>query len=168
VSRTTPFYRYDPNLGDPRDTYRRADVVHPEARQPEMPAVFVANVEGETIINTMHGRRPIAWHAEPGTPCLILGYWSDGTVHLQWRAINGAYRVDGRFPPWVVRPDPEAAMAGGGRILKANDPGPVPTGVPNRLVMAGILAVVALVVLALPPVHDALGEVVNALARAPH
>ena len=63
-------------------------------------------------------------HAEPGTPCTILGYWSDGTAHLGWPAIRGTYRVDGRFPAWVVTEDPTAQMAGGGRIMTANDPSP--------------------------------------------
>jgi hypothetical protein len=92
----TPFYRYDPNLGSPRDKYTRADFVHREARGPEVAGVFVANVEGETMINTMWGRRIVPWHAEPGTPCIILGYWSDGSVHVQWPAISGQYRVDAR------------------------------------------------------------------------
>ena len=50
-------YHYDPNLGNPRDAYTRADLVHPEARRPEIPARFVARVDGETIINTMWGKR---------------------------------------------------------------------------------------------------------------
>ena len=115
-------YHYDPNLGNPRDAYTRADVVHPEARRPEVPARFVARVDGETIINTMWGKRVVRWRAEPGTECVILGYWADGTVHLRWPAIGGHYRVDGRFPAWVVTEDPTALMAGGGRVLAANDP----------------------------------------------
>jgi hypothetical protein len=121
VSRTTPYYRYDPNLGNPRDRYTKADVIHPEFRQPEVPGVFTAVVEGETIINTMHGRQSVAWRAEPGAPCVILGYWEDGTVHLRWAAIAGHYRIDGRFPGWVATPDRGARMAGGGRILLANE-----------------------------------------------
>jgi hypothetical protein len=35
----------------------------------------------------------------------------------------GAYRVEGRFPSWVVVEDPTAKMAGGGRMLEAHDPG---------------------------------------------
>jgi hypothetical protein len=125
--------------------------------------VFVANVEGETIINTMHGTRSVAWHAEPGTPCIILGYWADGTVHLKWAAIAGHYRIDGRFPAWVARPDPEARMAGGGRILSANDPPVVPRGVSARLVVLGVMIVIILVLLALPPVHDGLGELMHTI-----
>jgi hypothetical protein len=92
------------------------------AQRPELPARFVAYVDGETMMSTMHGAQPKAWHAEPGTPCLILGRWSDGTVHVKWRAIADNYTVDGRFPAWVVAEDPDARMAGGGRILPANDP----------------------------------------------
>jgi hypothetical protein len=117
-----PVYHYDPNLGNPRDAYTRADVVHPEARRPEVPGRFVARVDGKTIINTMWGKRIVPWRAEPGTHCVILGYWADGTVHLRWPAIAGAYRVDGRFPAWVVVEDPTARMAGGGWILAAHDP----------------------------------------------
>lgn len=114
-------YHYDPNLGSPRDAYTRADLVHPEAHRPEVPARFVARVDGETIINTMWGKRVVRWQAEPGTECVILGYWADGTVHLRWPAIVGHYRVDGRFPAWVVATDLTASMAGGGRVLAAND-----------------------------------------------
>lgn len=117
-----PTYRYDPNLGNPRDAYTRADTARHDVRRPEIPARFVARVEGETIINTMWGKRVVPWRAEPGTPCVILGYWADGTVHLRWPAIVGNYRVDGRFPVWVVTEDPTARMAGGGRVLIANDP----------------------------------------------
>ena len=109
-----PHYHYDQKLGDPNDAYT--------PRRPEMPAVFVASVDGETIINTMWGTRIVAWHADPGTQCVILGYWADGTVQLRWPAIRGAYRVEGRFPGWVVVEDPDAKMAGGGHVLPANDP----------------------------------------------
>ncbi len=116
-------YHYDPKLGDPRAAFTPADVAHPEVRRPEIPARFVVRVEGETIINTMWGKRIVRWRSEPGTPCVILGYWADGTVHLRWPAIVGHYRVDGRFPAWVVTEDPTAKMAGGGPVLIANDPG---------------------------------------------
>ena len=127
-------YRFDPNFGDPRDEYTRADVARPGAPGPEIPAKFVATVEGETMINTMWGRRIIVWRTEPGTPCVILGYWSDGSVHLRWPAIRGNYRVDGRFPAWVVTEDPTAKMAGGGRMLLANEPAQAGAGVLRRLV----------------------------------
>jgi len=90
--------------------------------RPEIPANFVATVEGETLINSMWGKRSVAWRAEPGTHCVILGYWADGTLRLSWPAIEHAYRVDGRFPAWVVEEDRDAKMAAGGHILEANDP----------------------------------------------
>src|SRR5438045_6634899 len=118
----TPVYHFDPKLGNVKDAYMRANVVHPEAPGPEVAGVFVARIEGETIISTMWGRRQVPWTAEPGTPVVILGYWSDGTVHLRWPAIAGAYRVDGRFPAWVVRADPTTRLAHGGHMLRAHDP----------------------------------------------
>jgi hypothetical protein len=117
-----PSYHYDQTLGDPNVAFTPAAEAHPEAHRPEFPAKFVANVDGETLINTMWGKRKIPWHARPGTPCVILGYWADGTVQLRWPAIRGAYRVEGRFPGWVVEEDPTARMAGGGRILLAHNP----------------------------------------------
>jgi hypothetical protein len=118
-----PSYHYDQKLGDPHDAFTPANVAFPELRQPEMPATFVARVDGETLINSMWGKRAVAWHADPGTQCVILGYWADGTVQLRWPAISGAYRVEGRFPGWVVQADPDAPMAAGGHILRAHDPG---------------------------------------------
>ncbi len=151
------FYRYDPHLGGARDKYTRADFVHHGARKPEVPGVFVAVVEGETVINTMWGRRSVAWRATPGTPCIIQGYWADGTVHLRWPAIGGHYSVDGRFPAWVVAVDEHASMAGGGRILVANDPSVRRPGPPGRAVFAAAVLLVVIVLLALPPTRDALG-----------
>ena len=118
----TSVYHFDPNLGDATEAYTRADQAHPDARMPEVGGVFTARVEGETIINTMWGRRVVAWTAEPGTRVVILGYWADGTVHARWPAIKGAYRIEGRFPAWVVEHDPEARLAGGGHMLDAHDP----------------------------------------------
>jgi hypothetical protein len=118
----TPHYRYDPKLGDPRAPFLTTTEARPAFAQPEMPATFVATVEGETLINSMWGKRSVPWRAEPGTQCVILGYWADGTVRLSWPAISGAYRVDGRFPAWVVAEDPNAKMAAGGHILRANNP----------------------------------------------
>jgi hypothetical protein len=129
-----PYYRYDEKLGNPRDLFTPAAVVHPENRRPEQPAIFVATVEGQTLINSMWGKRAVPWRAEPGTPCVILGYWADGTVQLRWPAISGAYRVEGRFPSWVVADDPDARMAGGGRILMANDLGKRGPALLRRLV----------------------------------
>jgi hypothetical protein len=129
----TPVYHFDPKLGNASDAYRRADEVHPEAHGPAVAGVFVARVEGETMINTMWGRRLVPWRAEPGTPCVILGYWADGTVHLRWPAIRGAYRVEGRFPGWVVRADPSTRLAGGGHVLSANDLEPGRRGLLGRI-----------------------------------
>ena len=124
------YYRYDERLGDPNSPYVRAADARPELGRPEIPATFVATVEGEMPIGSMWGNRKVPWRAEPGTPCVILGYWADGTVRLSWPAIRSAYRVDGRFPSWVVAEDPDAKMAGGGQILEANDP---PKQEPNLL-----------------------------------
>ncbi len=115
------YYHYDQNLGDPKARFIRAGDTRPGATTPEVGAYFVATVEGETLISTMWGHRRVRWRAEPGTPCVILGYWEDGTVQVRWPAIVGAYRVEGRFPAWTVAEDPEAKMAGGGHVLAAND-----------------------------------------------
>ena len=118
----TPYYRYDPKFGDPKAAFRSTAEARPALARPEMPATFLATVEGEVLMNSMWGNKVIPWRAEPGTQCVILGYWSDATVRLSWPAISGAYRVDGRFPAWVVAEDPDAKMAGGGHILRANNP----------------------------------------------
>lgn len=115
-----PHYHYNPKIGDAAAAYVPTAVAHPEFGRPEMPATFVATVEGESLISTMHGIRSVPWRAEPGTECIILGYWTDGTVRVSWPAIEGAYRVDGRFPAWVVAENPDAPMAAGGHILRAN------------------------------------------------
>ncbi len=125
-----PHYHYDQKLGNPRDRFTPAAAVHPELRRPEVPARFVAQVDGETLINTMWGQRSVPWHAEPGTPCVILGYWADGTVQLRWPAIRHSYRVEGRFPSWVIVEDLTAPMAGGGHLLQANK---LDAGEPNLL-----------------------------------
>lgn len=160
-----PFYRYDPTLGGARDTYTRADFVHLNARQPEVPAIFVAVVEGETVINTMWGRRTVAWRAQPGTKCIIQGYWADGTVHLRWPAIAGHYSVDGRFPAWVVATDEAAIMAGGGRILSANSLPVRRTGPSARLVLAAVMLLIGILIVALPPTRDALGTLGDDVLR---
>ncbi|MBV9579963.1 MAG: hypothetical protein JO057_15340 [Chloroflexi bacterium] len=138
----TPYYHYDPKFGDPRAAFVPTAEARPDFARPEMPARFVATVEGETFMNSMWGERPVVWRAEPGTPCVILGYWADNSVRLSWPAIEGAYRVDGRFPAWVVAEDPDAKMAGGGHMLLANNPE--------------------------THVRPSLGETVAALARALH
>jgi hypothetical protein len=142
-----PVYHFDPHLGSPRDRYSRADVVHPEARQPELPGRFAAYVEGETMINTMHGRRAVKWRVEPGSPCIILGYWDDGTIHLRWAAIRGGYRIDGRFPGWVAVRDLDAKMAGGGRVLQANNPIVPIRRLSARPILAAALLLIAVLVL---------------------
>jgi hypothetical protein len=118
----TPYYHYDPKYGDKHAHFVSTTEARPDFARPEMPATFVATVEGETFMNSMWGKQPVKWRAEPGTQCVILGYWSDSTVRLSWPAIENAYRVDGRFPAWVVVEDPGAKMAGGGHILRANNP----------------------------------------------
>jgi len=158
-------YQYDPHLGNPRDAYTRADRAHPDARGPEVAGRFVATVEGQTVINTMWGSRIVAWRAEPGTRCIILGYWSDGTVHLKWPAILGVYRLDGRFPAWVVAEDRTTTLAGGGHLLSANDPPERQAGVSGRVLrMVVMLSFLALLV-ALPQTRDALGALIADLLR---
>jgi hypothetical protein len=128
----TPSYHYDQKLGDPNAAYTPVADARPEVGRPEIPATFVVAIEGETLINSMWGKRSVPWRAEPGTPCVILGYWADDTVRVSWPAIRGAYRVDGRFPAWVVAEDLEARMAGGGHILAANNPPQRPVALGSR------------------------------------
>ena len=118
----TPYYHFDERLGDPNAQFTPAAQARPQFGRPEMPATFVVTVEGESYMNSMWGERRVAWRAEPGTECVILGYWADDTVRLRWPAIRNAYRVVGRFPAWVVKENPDAPMAAGGHILKANNP----------------------------------------------
>jgi hypothetical protein len=151
-----PYYRYDPHLGSPRDAYKRVDFTRTQSHQPEQPGRFVAVVEGETIIGSMWGRRVIQWRAEPGTPCLILGQWADGTVHLKWPAIARHYMIDGRFPAWVVREDPEARTAGGGFVLRANELIPLANGLSGRRVALIVALVILLLLLLVPATRDAL------------
>jgi len=151
-----PYYRYDPHLGNPRDKYRRVDFVRTLSHQPEQPGRFAAVVEGETFMVSMWGRRVVKWRAEPGTPCLILGYWADGTVHIKWPAINNHYMIDGRFPAWVVKEDPTAMVAGGGFMLLANELLPVPTGKSARLIMLLVLLGILTVLLLVPATREAL------------
>src|SRR5678816_150197 len=85
------YYHYDPHLGSPRDPYKRVDFTRTRNHQPEVAGRFLAVVEGETVINSMWGRRVVRWRAEPGTQCLLLGSWADGSVHLKWPAIARNY-----------------------------------------------------------------------------
>jgi hypothetical protein len=151
-----PYYLYDPHLGSPRDTYKRVDFTRTRTHQPEVAARFVAVVEGETVINSMWGRRVIKWRAEPGTQCLILGYWADGSVHLKWPAIARNYMVDGRFPAWVVEEDPNGKLAGGGFILRANELLVGPTQISPRLVGVLLVVCVLLIIVLVPAARDAL------------
>src|SRR5207302_3256477 len=82
----SPPYRYDPNFGDPRATYTPV-FKRSAGSRPELTGRFVKVVEGETYISTMHGHQTVKWRTEPGSPCMILGYWSDGSVHVRWPAI---------------------------------------------------------------------------------
>src|SRR5262249_2185375 len=142
-----PYYHYDPHLGNPRDPYTRVDFTRTRSHQPEQPARFVAVVEGGTFIGSMWGRQVIKWRAEPGTPCLIVGHWSDGTLHLKWPGIARNYMIDGRFPAWVVAEDDDALMAGGGFVLQANDPAVRKRQVPSALIAVVILLLVVIVLL---------------------
>jgi hypothetical protein len=151
-----PHYRYDPHLGSPRDAYRRVDYTSTRSHQPELPGRFTAVVEGETIVTSMWGRRVVEWRAEPGTQCLILGYWSDGTVHIKWPALARNYMLDGRFPAWVVREDPDALMAGGGFVLRANNLLPVPAELSSRMALLVVALLLFVVLLVWPPARDAL------------
>ena len=164
----TPIYHYDPNVGSPSDAYVRADSTHPGARGPEVAGRFVAIVEGHTLINTMWGHRIVKWRAEPGTSCIILGSWADGTVHLKWPAIAGVYRVDGRFPAWVVAEDKTANLAGGGRVLSANSP-PIRRPGPSARVLSMVVMVILLALLVgLPQTRDSLGSLVSDVLRNLH
>lgn len=128
-----PYFHYQPNFGDRNATYTAVNFREHPGHRPEIAARFIATVEGDAIMSTIRGGKSVAWRAEPGTPCLILGWWSDGTVHVKWRGIAGSYTVDGRFPAWVVAEDPAAAMAGGDRILSANNPPAKPAAFLRRL-----------------------------------
>src|SRR5947209_2906732 len=148
----TAVYQFNPHLGDPHATYRGVDIRQSHRHRPEVPARFVASVRGETIIRTLRGRQTMRWQADPGTPCTILGYWSDGTVHLIWPGIQGHYRIDGRFPGWVVTEETNAARADDAHTLRSNVTAwpPRPSLVP-RLALAVVLlaALVGLVGLGL-------------------
>jgi hypothetical protein len=161
-------YHYDPNLGSLRDEYTRADRTHLDARRPEVAGTFVALVEGQTVINTMWGQRVVKWRAEPGTRCIILGYWSDGTVHLKWPAIAGVYRVDGRFPAWVVAEDKTVTLAGGGYVLSANNPAVRRPPLSTRVLSMAIMVLLLVLLVVLPQTRDAIGALAADLQRSLH
>jgi hypothetical protein len=94
------------------------------------------------------------WRAEPGQQCVILGHWSDGTVHVKWEV--GYRTLDGRFPAWVVEEDKTARMAGGGRWLEASTPLAIPAGVSPGLIRNIVLVLVLVTLILLPPVREAL------------
>jgi len=113
------------------------------------------------MMNSMWGRRVVNWRAEPGTPCLILGYWEDGTVHLKWPAIARNYMIDGRFPAWVVREDPTALTAGGGFVLAANELIPRAAALPLRTIGLIVVLAALVVLLVWPEARDALESVLR-------
>src|SRR5262249_57040409 len=100
--------------------------------------------------------------------CVILGYWSDGSVHLRWPAIAGHYRVDGRFPAWVAQVDPTATLAGGGRVLVANNPRVSGPGLSGRVIAVAVLLLVVLVLLVVPASREALGALAGELLQSQH
>jgi hypothetical protein len=100
---SVPTYILDPLHGDPDATYTPIDWRTTPNHRPELSAAFVADVSGAAAgdVNDPHAMR---WEAPAGTPCLILGHWSDGSVHVKWRAFRDYYWLDGRVPAWVVEP----------------------------------------------------------------
>ena len=144
-------YRYDPNLGDHRAHYTPVDFRRTHRHLPEVQARFVALVEGETLIRTLGGQRAVRWRAEPGTRCLILGYWSDRTVHVSWPAFGDTYRIDARFPAWVIAEEEDPASLRDPHTLPASTPARSarPPVAPKLLLgLLMLLAIVAVVVLA--------------------
>ena len=90
------------------------------------------------------------WEASPGTPCLILGYWSDGTVHLRWPAIRQHYHIDGRFPGWVVAEEENPSSLTDPHTLPASLPrAPARRGLAPRLLFAAFLLLVLIATVAL-------------------
>jgi hypothetical protein len=147
-----PFYRYDPTFGDQQASYTPVDFRSTHRHRPEVQARFVAQVEGETLIRTLGGQQAVTWRAEPGTPCLILGYWSDGTVHVSWPGLSGSYRIDARFPPWVVAAEDDPTSVRDPHTLPASTPPRTPPpplapglvlGVLILLVVVGAIALAA-------------------------
>jgi hypothetical protein len=138
-------YHFDPLLGDPNATYQAVDFRRTHRNRPEIQARFVARVWGETHIRTLRGRQKMRWEAEPGTPCLILGYWSDGTVHLRWPGIRQHYHVDGRFPAWVVAEEENPSILMDPHTLPASLPrAPARRALVPRLLL-GVFLLLALV-----------------------
>jgi hypothetical protein len=143
-------WQFDPHLGDPKATYQAVDFRRTHRHRPEIQARFVARVWGETHIRTLRGRQTMRWTAEPGTPCLILGYWSDGTVHLRWPGIRQHYHIDGRFPAWVVAEEDNPSSVTDPHTLPASLPrAPARRRLLPRLVIGALLllALVAMLLL---------------------
>ncbi len=104
ASRSDQIYQYDANFGDPGATYTAVDWRKTPNHWPEIPAQFVVPVEGEIPSHGLAAADAFAWRTEPGNPCFILGYWSDGSLHVRWNTIGEHYTTDGRLPAWVVEP----------------------------------------------------------------
>ena len=162
MTQTPAYYRYNPHIGSPRDPYIRLDYRTTRTHQPEQPGRFVAVVEGQTILNSMWGHRVVTWRAEPGTVCMILGHWSDGTVHLRWPAFHRHYMIDGRFPAWVVKEDPDADIAGGGFLLRANELLPALEPATSLRILAFVVVLLILIALiVLPQAREAIQSALN-------
>ena len=142
-------YQFDPHLGERNARYEPVDFRRTHRHRPEIQARFVARVVGETYIRTLRGRQKKRWLAEPGTPCLILGYWSDGTVHLRWPGIDQHYHIDGRFPTWVVEEEQNPSSLTDPHTLPASPPrAPARRRLLPRLVLGALLLVALVAILA--------------------
>jgi hypothetical protein len=140
-------YEFDPHLGEPNASYAPVDFRRTHRHRPEIQARFVVRVVGATHIRTLRGRQTVRWQAEPGTRCLILGYWSDGTVHLRWPGIRQHYHIDGRFPAWVVEEEDDPSSLTDPHTLPASPPrAPARRRLGPRLLLGAflLLALVAL------------------------
>jgi hypothetical protein len=142
-------YEFNPHLGERNAQYEPVDFRRTHRHRPEIQARFVARVVGQTHIRTLRGRQRVRWQAEPGTPCLILGYWSDGTVHLRWPGIKEHYHIDGRFPAWVVQEEENPSSLTDPHTLPASLPrSPARRGLLPRLVVGALLLVALIAMLA--------------------
>jgi hypothetical protein len=66
-----------------------------------------------------------------------------------------------------VASDPTATLAGGGRILPANDPPALGRGLSNQVILLIAAAFVLLALLAVPQVRDAIGALLAELMHGP-
>jgi hypothetical protein len=78
------------------------------------------------------------------------------------------YRVDGRFPAWVVAEDKTATLAGGGHLLSANSPAVRRPGVSAQVLGTAVMVVLLVLLAVLPQTRDALGALVADLLRTLH